>query len=447
MPFFLILAITSVVFSIFVIIFFIITVISIIKGDNTTGTILSSIASILSAGITIITSLNIDVPKPIILPLNNESQIYIEDTEITITSDEPDFLTIYYTTNGHDPKDGKVYESGITISESTTICARNKFLFWWSEISKSGYNLENKTVVGDKRYKGIELSVYIQTMSAKDSTDFVMIDSSVFDNITFDGTIDDKFFNGTMPKGTASEHISITEEMKEILASIQKISIGTSKEWIDNKLGSPYASTVVKVTNNGRVQFDTDGESSEENELLECVYMFDIVSVIAYYDITENSCKAFFVTLMKDVSGIDIIMPEAYSFITSNKPLGEFAFTDIYGDPINAYGYASNGSARSFYGEQSYYMGGGNYQEFYFAILDYGMLNSRGDFYDFMYESQFDILPMNNKDNYRPSDLLIQQRSKLYPNTYGISALNYNLTFDLFGSYLGFDSVSFRKNN
>ena len=122
--------------------------------------------------------------------------------------------------------------------------------------------------------------------------------------------------NGTVPKGTAPKDIPISAEMEEILSSIQKISIGSSKDWVDEKLGSPFVSNTVKVTENGRVLPDTD-ENSIVGEFLECIYMFDIVSVKMYFDPSENSCKAFFVTLMEDVLGSDIVMPEAYSPFTS----------------------------------------------------------------------------------------------------------------------------------
>lgn len=78
---------------------------------------------------------------------------------------------------------------------------------------------------------------------------------------------------------SALEYIPAPRENEEILASIQKLSIGVSKDWVNAKLGSPYAQNIVKITENGRVW--------------SCTYIFDIVSVIAYFDISENSCKAF----------------------------------------------------------------------------------------------------------------------------------------------------------
>ena len=92
--------------------------------------------------------MNIDVPKPNIFPLNNDTQIYTGNLTIEITSDN-NTLDIYYSIDGTDPKYGELYENPIDISGSTTVAARTKFLWWWSDISKSSYkfgNTQNTTV-------------------------------------------------------------------------------------------------------------------------------------------------------------------------------------------------------------------------------------------------------------------------------------------------------------
>lgn len=244
---------------------------------------------------------------------------------------------------------------------------------------------------------------------------------------------------------------TVSEETEKLLASIQKLSIGSSKDWVDDRLGPPYAENLIEITENERAWPHTE-ESSKVGEILECVYIFDVASVKIYFDTSENSCRAFFVTLMENTFGVDILIPEAYSTFVSNMSLGEFTFSDIWDGewPLNIYGYASNGVGRVFYGEQYYFAGGGNYQDFYFAVLDYGMLNSISEFDRFISEVQCDIVPGLDSDNGRSvlssSSLLVEQRSRLYPNTYGISVLNRDLTFSLFSSYTGFDSASFRKH-
>lgn len=279
--------------------------------------------------------------------------------------------------------------------------------------------------------------------NSTDTSDIAIHSDAISDDIPSNDIIP----SNAIPVSTVpSEDIPISEEMKEILESIQKISIGSSKDWIDDKLGPPYSESVVEITKDGRVWPDTD-ESSIIGEVLESVYIFDVVSVIAYFDMDENSCEAFFVTLMKDISGIEVVMPEAYSFCVSGKPLGEFTFSDIWNgwEPLYVDGYATNGVGRVFYGEQYYFAGGGNYQDFYFASLDYGLLDSLSEF-DFLVSSAyFDIIEYNNSGNL--SDTLTKLRCDLYPNTYGISTLNPSLTFSLFSHYMGFDSASFRKRD
>ncbi len=83
---------------------------------------------------------NINIPKPVIYPLNSQTTVYSDTAEITIGADA--FLTTYYTLDGTDPEYGDQYDNAIIISESTTVCSRNRFLFWWSELEKSAYLFE-----------------------------------------------------------------------------------------------------------------------------------------------------------------------------------------------------------------------------------------------------------------------------------------------------------------
>lgn len=243
-----------------------------------------------------------------------------------------------------------------------------------------------------------------------------------------------------------NESTSASKETKELLTSIQKLSIGSSKDWVDDRLGPPYSENVVEITENGRVWPDTD-ENNIIGAILESVYIFDAVSVIVYFDMDEKSCQAFFVTLMEDISEIDIVMPEAYAFCVFGKPLGEFTFSDIWNgwEPLYIDGYTSNGVGRVFYGEQHSFGGSGNYHDFYFACLDYGLLDSLSEFDSLVSSVYFDIFEYNDSGNF--SEILAKLRSDLHPNTYGISDLNPDLTFSLFDCYMGFDSVSFRKRD
>lgn len=112
------------------------------KESSPKSSILSIIISVCSLIVTLLASFQIKIPSPIILPLDNEIQIYENNVEISIDSVEKD-CNIYYSLDGSDPKnDGIKYNESFSISDSTTICARNKFIVWWSDISKGSYKFK-----------------------------------------------------------------------------------------------------------------------------------------------------------------------------------------------------------------------------------------------------------------------------------------------------------------
>lgn len=275
--------------------------------------------------------------------------------------------------------------------------------------------------------------------SSKNSNDEDDHKASTLERLT--SYLDTNPANGTMPKGTAPITITLPNDMQEKLASIQKISIGSSKKWIDDKLGPSYAETIMSIKDD-RLMYTDDDESNKTGEILVCAYdISDIIMVQVYFDISDNACLAFFITLLDDVSDVDIMMPRFYSSLVSDKSLGEFAFSELGEGIMSTYGYTSQGVARTFYGEEYYFGANGNYQTFYFAVLDYGMLNSYADFTQFLSIIQFNIGP--NDDTLPLPEGLNSEREKFYPNTYGISALNSDLTFELLSHYYWFDSMSF----
>jgi len=183
-----------------------------------------------------------------------------------------------------------------------------------------------------------------------------------------------------------------------------------------------------------------DNESNKTGEILICAYnVFDIVMVQAYFDISDNSCQAFFVTLLDDISDIDIKMAKFYSPLVSDKSLGEFSFSEIDQCLVSTYGYTGQGIGRAFYGEQYNFWTSGNYRNFYFAVLDYGKLNSCAEFSYFLSIIQFVIAPADN--SIPLPDVVDSKRNNVYPHTYGISALNARLTFDLLNDYYWFDNL------
>lgn len=114
---------------------------SIILGLKNRSMLLSvgcAIFSIIGTLFTLFTS----IPAPTIYPLDNEARIYNETAKVDIES-YPIF-TVYYSLDGSDPKDGNIYTGSFTITETTTVVARNRFLyFFWSEPYPNTFRFEN----------------------------------------------------------------------------------------------------------------------------------------------------------------------------------------------------------------------------------------------------------------------------------------------------------------
>lgn len=155
----------SAIFSVLSIIFF---AVAYIKNKKNDPNIYVIIASLFSAFVAMISIFNINVPEPTIYPLDNESKIY-SDVLLEINIDGGDFYETYYSLDGSDPKDGSIYESPITISETVTICVRNKFLFWWSDISQKTFELNKE--ISEQNDSGILLYLAGRKYAANQSYD------------------------------------------------------------------------------------------------------------------------------------------------------------------------------------------------------------------------------------------------------------------------------------
>ena len=93
------------------------------------------------------------VPMPTIYPLEDSVRVYEGIVEIKIDpNDSSPFIHTYYSLDGSDLKDGYVYERPFTITSSTTVFARNKFLWRWSEPSRSTYAFNEPDVKMEERY-------------------------------------------------------------------------------------------------------------------------------------------------------------------------------------------------------------------------------------------------------------------------------------------------------
>lgn len=215
---------------------------------------------------------------------------------------------------------------------------------------------------------------------------------------------------------------------KNLLNSIQNLYIGSSKEWIDSKLGQ---ATFTHAIN---------------EDYYECVYAVDVAIVRIFYDTDASSCQAFFVTSYNLKPLEKILFPKQYSKVVAGKPLGEFSFHDIESSPNMVYGFTSTGPGRAFYGEEySFYHSVGVGYNFYFFIMDYGTMESLAKF----------VAELDNSASveYIDDEVSWEQvmgpcvinRKAFFPNTYGVS--NIHDTQDAywwFSDYHSFDSLQLR---
>lgn len=113
-----------------------------LKKDKKKSTITNIFMSFFGSLFSAVTILNMEPPQPNIYPLDNDTQTYSESINIIMQTDKWNIIEIYYSLDGTDPIEGSKYESAITISNSTTVCARSKFLGHWSKIVKEAYRFE-----------------------------------------------------------------------------------------------------------------------------------------------------------------------------------------------------------------------------------------------------------------------------------------------------------------
>lgn len=137
----------STVFFVTAIIFFVALtylIVICIKTKMAKEKISSKIISGLVSAISFLSIALTPVPSPTIYPLEDNVKVYEGIVEITINpNDSSPFIHTYYSLDGSDQNTGNVYEDSFVITSSTTVFARNKFLWRWSEPTKSAYRFES----------------------------------------------------------------------------------------------------------------------------------------------------------------------------------------------------------------------------------------------------------------------------------------------------------------
>lgn len=223
-----------------------------------------------------------------------------------------------------------------------------------------------------------------------------------------------------------SDIINQKREKDKIVNVVQSVYIGNNKEWVDANLGPAKYSREV------------DG-------LYQCVYINDYVAVNIFFDETAKSCKAYFVTLLRDDSIVSIRLPEIYDWIVQGKPLGQFSYYDIDYKPLSVYGRVTLGSHRAFYEEEYMLKAPELSMRYVFASLDYGIQLYPEELFenllqhtDIPVDDEVDIDRIKNDKN-DPDFDVISDRHVTCPNTFGIA--EYDFDIKLIGDYSAFDSA------
>lgn len=279
------------------------------------------------------------------------------------------------------------------------------------ELKKRIRILKHKIIIS-KNIKGTINTIIVTTIS----TIIATIIATIFATVYID---------------TKKEESNSIQQKEKLMYDLQTICIGCNKEWMDSAFGMPVFTNV-------------DGTTKEE------VYITNIALIRAFFDIEDNSCVMFFVTQTTEetIPFMPTLSNTYYNRTGEEKRLGTLSYDEIQYSGYNffiAYGFFTNGSGRTFYGE--------GYDPFfgylyctYFASLDYGV-NNPWNMMDDIYNADFSEEELAYYENLNCDDGLnryksfLSHRSDHYPNTYGVSSLNSNYTFEKLMDYNTFDSM------
>ena len=226
------------------------------------------------------------------------------------------------------------------------------------------------------------------------------------------------------------EENSNIAKQEKLLYDLQTICIGCNKEWMDYAFGMPVFTNI-------------DGITKEE------VYITDFALIRAFFGIEDNACKMFFITQTSEdpIPFMPTISNTYYNTTGEEEKLGILSYDEIKYSSIElftAYGFFTNGSGRVFYGE-GYHSFAGYYYDIYFASLDYGE-NDPWNMMGYILNGDISEEELAYYENLKDSGLnryhrFLSQRSEFYPNTYGVSSLESDYTFDKLMDYNTFDSM------
>lgn len=202
---------------------------------------------------------------------------------------------------------------------------------------------------------------------------------------------------------------------KKLLRDINNILIGESADYCDDCFGVPIFQ-----------------EQNKESGIDERVYDNKYVIIRAYFK--NSSLIGYFVTAKKDDGKIKL--PEQFCHLVDGKSLGGFTFREIPDTPYYVELINTNGVVHSFYNESYYFATSGNYYYFYFMDLEYGFYNNNMVYNNDAFESDAEL--KDAQVEYFPGDPLID-RSKSFPNTYGIVKTDLDEIYELISTYYNYN--------
>lgn len=205
-----------------------------------------------------------------------------------------------------------------------------------------------------------------------------------------------------------------------LVEDINNILIGESAEYIKECFGEP----IFKSYN-------------EEFGVEEKVYN-NKYSILRMF-FKNDKLIGYFVTAKED--GGQIKLQEQFEYFCQNKPLGGFSYRDIECTPDSIESYTSQGQGHLYYCERYYYGSPGSYYNFCFLYLDYGFAKNNYSLTGFEEDDELDETEISEDTWYGG---LALDRSKSYPNTYGIVD-DCNGIEEMISSYNEFDLQAFRQ--
>lgn len=192
------------------------------------------------------------------------------------------------------------------------------------------------------------------------------------------------------------QNLSKNHEEDKLLSNI---NIGVSNEYMNYNLGVPII------------------EFAEENELRNCFYKLNTVTIRGVFD--ENKLIAYFITITD--KNRELFLSEFVPFY-NNEKLGTFSFSQIDNseEPDYIDGNVSANLVYSYYYETYYNGNPGEYNYYCYAILPYGFIDK--DSGDLLFDSSEYFI---NSVKSPSIELFKYERILARPNSIGIIDVNY----------------------